>query len=107
MGLRHSIGLEILNICEDCLHQLDKKPTEEKVHADPDELVCKHCKLTIKELIKNDSWKLLLVIPLSALGVKFSQEITSISNVKDFLSQFENLLISPISITKNSKGEQQ
>jgi hypothetical protein len=62
-------------------------------------------KKRIKELIKTDSWKLLLVIPLSVLGPKFSQEDTSIGNVKDFLSYFEELLISPIGIKENAKGE--
>jgi len=62
-------------------------------------------KKRIKELIKTDSWKLLLVIPLSVLGAKFSQEDTSISNVKDFLSYFEELLISPIHIKETAKGE--
>lgn len=61
-------------------------------------------KKRISELIKYDSWKLLLVIPMGALGAKFSQEQTSKKNVTDFLSYIENYLIEPIVIKKTNKG---
>lgn len=62
-------------------------------------------KKRLKELIKTDSWKLLLVIPMGVLDAKFSQEQTSIKNVTNFLSLIENELTLPIKISKNIKGE--
>jgi hypothetical protein len=61
-------------------------------------------KTRIKELIKYDSWKLLLVIPMGALGAKFSQEQTSKQNVTAFLSIIEQYLTEPIQIKKDRKG---
>jgi len=61
-------------------------------------------KTRIKELIKYDSWKLLLVIPMGALEAKFSQEQTSKQNVTTFLSIIEQYLTEPIKIKKDIKG---
>ena len=61
-------------------------------------------KTRIKDLIKYDSWKLLLIIPMGALGTKFSQEQTSKKNVTEFLSLVEQYLTEPIKIKKDRKG---
>jgi hypothetical protein len=76
------------------------------VNSDADEIknAKQFNKKRILELIKNDSWKLLLVIPMGALSAKFSQEQTSKKNVTDFLALIEEYLTEPIKIKKDRKG---